>query len=101
MVSLLKSAIGTLLLCCFVNAATASGSHSEYSKTPEDKYDLGKKIFYDQIVCESCPYANLELSRESVSTLLPKLEYDQDLGKQFGVINRTSVQYFIKKRFSL
>ena len=39
-------------------------------------YDKGKKLFYEKVVCESCPYAALELKTAAVKNVWRDLKKD-------------------------
>ncbi|MCY4218034.1 MAG: hypothetical protein OXE41_01370 [Gammaproteobacteria bacterium] len=63
-------------------------------------YDKGKKIFMEQVVCESCPFANTELTTEGVNQIIPELERNGLIGSNLSYNQRYSVKYYVKKRFS-
>ncbi len=68
-------------------------------------YDRGKKIFFEQVVCESCPYAELKQTSEGVRAVWSKLKKDLHrkgvIGANLKGKERRSVKAFIRKRFNL
>ncbi len=69
------------------------------------KYDTGKKSFLESVVCDSCPYAGLELNPENVGAVWPDLKRDLKksgaIGQKLSWWQRSSVKHYIKKRFSI
>ncbi len=63
-------------------------------------YDKGKKIFMEQVVCESCPFADTELDVESIAQIKPELERNGLIGSNLSYNQRYFVKYYVKKRFS-
>ncbi len=68
------------------------------------RYDTGKKSFLESVVCDSCPYAGLELNPENVGAVWPDLKRDLKrsgaIGQKLSWWQRSSVKHYIKKRFS-
>ena len=68
-------------------------------------YDLGKKVFYENVVCDSCIYAGLELTpetvRESWKAIKKDLRRSGDIGSNLERKERKSVKLFMRKRFNL
>ena len=68
-------------------------------------YELGKKVFFEHVVCDSCIYADLELTPESVSASWKAIKKDLrrsgDIGSNLARKERKSVQLFMRKRFNL
>ncbi|MYD77228.1 MAG: hypothetical protein F4244_11640 [Gammaproteobacteria bacterium] len=62
-------------------------------------YDLGKKIFLEQVVCDTCPYAGLELTADDIETIAPELERKGSIGGSLSYNQRYSVKYYLRKRF--
>ncbi len=63
-------------------------------------YDKGKKIFMEQVVCKSCPFADTELDVESIAQIKPELERNGLIGSNLSYNQRYFVKYYVKKRFS-
>ena len=68
-------------------------------------YELGKKVFQEHVICESCPYADLEHTSESVGSVWGQLKKDLKkrgtIGENLERKERRSVKAFIRKRFDL
>ena len=68
-------------------------------------YDRGKKLFYENVVCDSCPYSDLVLETEEVKAVWPDLKKDLkrkgEIGKDLRFSQRMSLRNFIRKRFAL
>ncbi len=64
-------------------------------------YDIGKKVFYEKVVCASCPYPDLELEASKVAEILPDLQKEGFIGKYFSLRDRRSVELFVNRRFNL
>lgn len=68
-------------------------------------YELGKKVFYENVVCDSCIYAGLELTPESVSGSWQEIKKDLrksgEIGSKLARKERRSVKLFMRKRFNL
>ena len=68
-------------------------------------YDLGKKVFYENVVCDSCIYAGLELTPESVretwKAIKKDLRWSGEIGSNLERKERKSVKLFMRKRFNL
>ena len=64
---------------------------------------LGKKVFQEHVICESCPYADLEHTSESVASVWGQLKKDLKrrgtIGENLKRKERRSVTAFIRKRF--
>ena len=68
-------------------------------------YDRGKKVFHENVVCDSCPYADLELTPEAVREVWKQMKKDLHrkgaIGAELKRKERRSVKTFIRKRFKL
>ena len=68
-------------------------------------YEKGKKLFYENVVCDSCPYAGLVLENEEVKSVWRDLKKDikrkGEIGKDLRFSQRMSLRQFIRKRFAL
>ena len=68
-------------------------------------YNLGKKVFYENVVCDSCIYAGLELTPESVRETWKAIKNDLrksgEIGTNLERKERRSVKLFMRKRFNL
>ena len=71
------------------------GNDSDYN------YDLGRTTLSTKLTCETCPLADIELTKTTAAELLPKLKYKAELGKLLNFRERYAVKYFLKKRFNL
>ena len=82
--------------------ALASGGGANQSTS---MYDTGKKIFLERVVCDTCPYASLELNSIKVRAVWPDLQLDLKkagvIGQELSWWQRISAEHYIKNRFSL
>ena len=81
-------------------AAFASGS-AGWGQESETDYDLGKKVFMEKVVCESCPYADVVIDEDAVAEILPQLSREGSIGYNLSYRERQSVISFIEKRYNL
>ncbi len=85
-------------------SGSGGGNGSGYTVS-KSTYDLGKKVFYEHVICESCPYADLEHTSESVASVWGQLKKDLKrrgaIGENLERKERRSVTAFIRKRFEL
>ena len=110
---ILRVFLASLMACSLAVASGSGGSGGSGSGggagegTLHDQmtYDKGKKLFYEKIVCESCPYAGLELETAAVkdvwSVLKKDLKTNGSVGQELTRYQRKAVKRFVKKRFSL
>ncbi len=63
-------------------------------------YDKGKKIFQEQIVCSSCPFADTELDQDGIEQIRTELQRGGIIGSTLSYNQRYNVKYYIKKRFA-
>ena len=63
-------------------------------------YDKGKKIFGEQIVCGSCPFADTELDQEGLEQIKAELGRGGVIGSGLSYNQRYNVKYYLKKRFA-
>ncbi|WP_423908002.1 hypothetical protein [Candidatus Spongiihabitans sp.] len=66
-----------------------------------DNYDIGKRVFFCKLHCDSCPLSDLPLEQQSVAAIMPSLASTGDLGKLLSYRQRYAVKYFLKRRFDL
>ncbi len=68
-------------------------------------YDMGKKVFFEHVVCDTCIYVELELTPESVDAAWKEIKKDLrksgEIGSNLERRERRSVKLFIRKRFGL
>ncbi len=68
-------------------------------------YDMGKKVFFEYVVCDTCIYAELELTPESVGATWRAIKKDLrksgEIGSNLKRRERRSVKLFMRKRFGL
>ena len=83
----------------------SGGGDGTASNNPNSMYATGKKLFLGSVVCDTCPYASLELNSGKVHTVWPDLQLDLKkagaIGQELSWWQRISVKHYIKKRFSL
>ena len=98
----------SLMACSLAVASGGDGSGGgvgESNLNAQMTYDKGKKLFYERVVCESCPYSGLELETAAVkdvwSDLKKDLKKNGSIGQELESIQRRAVKRFVKKRFSL
>ena len=86
------------------SSSGGGGGGSRYSIHQQVMYNKGKKLFRHEVVCESCPYSELQLNSDAVQsvwvTLEADLEPDGQIGKELVRFQRQSLKFFIKERFS-
>ena len=70
---ILRVFLGSLIACSLAVASGGGASGGSGGSGGGDSnlhaqmtYDKGKKLFYERVVCESCPYAGLELETAAV-----------------------------------
>ena len=99
-VDIAKGIIVSGFLVCTLALASGGGADPSASM-----YDTGKKIFLERVVCDSCPYASLELNSEKVGAVWPNLQLDLKkagaIGQELSWWQRISAEHYIKNRFSL
>ena len=111
-VNTVKGIIVSGFLVCTLALASGGGGGSSggggdgtASNNPASMYDTGKKIFLERVVCDTCPYASLELNTEKVHTVWPDLQLDLKkagvIGQKLSWWQRISAKHYIKNRFSL
>ena len=100
-----------VLFCGFfaINAASGSGGGSGDgggqggTDTGPVSYDVGKKLFLETVVCDTCPYADLTLDsahvRDEWKSIKRSLKKKGEIGRNMKWSERESVKRFIKKRF--
>ena len=83
---------------------SGGGNGSGYTVS-KSTYELGKKVFQEHVICESCPYADLEHTSEGVGSVWGQLKNDLKkrgtIGENLERKERRSVKAFIRKRFDL
>ncbi len=66
-------------------------------------YDIGKKLFAEVVVCDSCPFSDLKQEPAEVRAAWKKikraLRKKGEIGSELLWSERESVKRFIKKRF--
>ncbi len=86
------------------SGGSGGGGDGAASGNYVSKYDTGKKLFLERVVCDSCPYASLELNPEKVGEVWPDLKRDLKksgtIGQKLSWWQRSSIKHYIKKRFS-
>ena len=104
-VDIAKGIIVSGFLVCTLALASGGGGDGTASNNPASMYDTGKKIFLERVVCDTCPYASLELNTENVHTVWPDLQLDLKkagaIGQELSWWQRISAEHYIKNRFSL
>ncbi len=110
---ILRVFLVSLMACSLAVASGGSGSGGsgsgggagEANLHAQMTYEKGKKLFYERVVCESCPYAGLELETAAVkdvwSDLKKDLKKNGSIGQELESYQRRAVKRFVKKRFSL
>ncbi len=84
------------------------GGNEKSYKTADvspEKYEQGKKLFLEQVVCDDCRYANLEQSSDSVAAVWPEMKKDLHkkgvIGSELTRKERRAIKAFMRKRFEL
>ena len=87
------------------SGGSAGGGNGSGYTVSKSTYELGKKVFQEHVICESCPYADLEHTSESVASVWGQLKIDLKrrgtIGENLERKERRSVKAFIRKRFDL
>ena len=102
--NLFKTTFSTAILvsvAAFTSGTYASGGGNFYAPAVDADYDVGKKVFYERVTCESCPHSDLELNSTSVAAILPDLQRKGSIGKQLTMHERKSVKWFVERQFNL
>ncbi len=79
----------------------SSGSGGSGGGSIFASYDVGKKVFYEKVVCSHCLYSDLSLESDQVAEILPDLKRSGTIGKTLSYRERKSVRYFVKRRFKI
>ena len=95
----------TLFATSMAFASGGGGNGDSITSVSKATYDRGKNIFHENVVCDSCPYADLELTPEAVREVWKKMKKDLHrkgaIGAELKRKERRSVKAFIRKRFKL
>ena len=78
----------------------ASGGYFYITEGAED-YEKGKKLFYTKVICDDCPYPNLELTAEEVSGIMPALDHNGMIGKHLTLDDRKALKVYLNRRFNI
>ena len=85
--------------------SSGGGNGDSITSVSKATYDRGKNIFHENVVCDSCPYADLELTPEAVREVWKQMKKDLHrkgaIGAELKRKERRSVKAFIRKRFKL
>ena len=94
---------GVFLFITQTPMVVASGSfgNAEYNNNWQVDYDKGKKIFQEKVVCDSCPFSNMEMDDDNIQSMLPELERSGQIGQYLSHRDRESVKLYVKKRFNI
>ena len=71
------------------------------SHVTDSRYEKGKKVFREKVVCSNCPLSDLELTRDNVAMILSELDSNGEVGEHLGFFERRSVKHYIRQRFNL
>ncbi len=106
-INIAKGIIVSGFLVCTLALASGGGGGGgggAASNNYVSKYDTGKKLFLERVVCDSCPYASLGLNPENVGAVWPDLKRDLrksgTIGQKLSWWQRSSIKHYIRKRFS-
>jgi hypothetical protein len=102
----LRIAVNSGVLFCALaftsSHAIGSGSSAAVAAAA---YHLGKEVFHEKVVCDSCEFAGLVLETETVATvwddIKKELKRDGSIGKDLSIRERNAVEKYVKKRFVL
>ena len=96
---------GTGSIGGFGNKSVASSRGDAGGRAAEMNYEKGKKLFYENVVCDDCPYADLVLETKEVKSVWPDLKKDikrkGEIGKDLRFSQRMALLDFVRKRFAL
>ena len=94
----------TLFCALAFTSSYAIGSGSS-AAVAAAAYHLGKEVFHEKVVCDSCAFASLALETETVVTvwdeIKKELKRDGSIGKDLSIRERNAVENYVKKRFAL
>ena len=95
---------GVLFCVLAFTSSHVIGSGSSASVAAE-AYHLGKEVFHEKVVCDSCAFAGLVLETETVvavwDEMKKELKRDGSIGKDLSIRERNAVEKYVKKRFAL
>ncbi|MFV2058529.1 MAG: hypothetical protein ACC707_18860 [Thiohalomonadales bacterium] len=98
--NLFKILLSAIFLLTLSSFAFGSGSHDSDSSASSE-YNKGKKIVYNQLLCDSCPLKSAELDKAVAKDIVTKLNVgDESLGK-FVQSDVKLVVSYLQERFSL
>jgi hypothetical protein len=104
MKKLIKTTVYLTIISCsavFMTTANASGGGTFFSTKWDADYDVGKKVFFERVTCETCLHSELELNADSISAIMPDLNRDGVIGQQLTLQERKSVKWFVKRQFDI
>ena len=95
---------GVLFCVLAFTSSHAIGSGSS-AAVAAAAYHLGKEVFHEKVVCDSCAFAGLVLETETVvavwDEMKKELKRDGSIGKDLSIRERNAVEKYVKKRFAL
>ncbi len=101
MKSVLKTTLILMLFLPFLPPAFGSGGGGGDEETGfSANYSIGKKVFQQKIICETCPYPDLDIP-DGIVEIVPDLEKKGAIGKTLSSRERKSVKLFLKKQFGI
>lgn len=87
------------------SVGNTSGRASDQEAREHINYVLGKELFREVIVCNSCKYAELNLDGKSVQAAWRELKRDLApkgmIGKDLRIGQRYAILFYVKKRFEI
>ena len=95
---------GVLFCVLAFTSSHAIGSGSS-AAVAAAAYHLGKEVFHEKVVCDSCAFAGLVLKTETVvavwDEMKKELKRDGSIGKDLSIRERNAVENYVKKQFAL
>ena len=79
----------------------AGGGNNSWATSSGADYDVGKRVFQNHVVCDSCPHPNPELDYEKLSIILKDVHRSGQIGRHLNIRERKSVKLFIKERYNI
>ncbi len=79
----------------------ASGSYSTGGGGANQVYHLGKKAFYQKLICTTCPLADLELNADQANNVVNRLNGDEEFTDALTGKDRKAIVAYLKRRYRL
>ena len=102
--SRITASSGVLFCVLAFTSSNAIGSGSS-AAADAAAYHIGKEVFHEKAVCDSCAFAGLVLESVTVvaiwDEIKKELQRDGGISKNLSIRERNTVENYVKKRFAL